>query len=221
MMRGTTALIGVVIGFGSTFLAWWALRPAPPLPPVATPSVRPVIARSDPSSSPVRTVLRTTSSPAPERAAPERDARGPSPAPTGSVVPPRPVPPEEGDDAEAVARYRARVRLHRRLLRRLVDELLDTVATEPDPMLRLDAELTLVEVYLELADTLDATWIPEHWSERRAQRLIGRLEEAASVARDKARVVASLADAEMARLPAHAAPYRSRLQSLTQRLGDG
>lgn len=109
-------------------------------------------------------------------------------------------PPGVNASRQAVRHYFRRTRERRKLLRAYESELVDFIEHELDPYVRLDAELTLAEVYLEQADVFDRTWIPERWTDAQANRRIRQLETRAAVARDKARMVTGIAQTEAAPL---------------------
>lgn len=108
--------------------------------------------------------------------------------------------PDRNTSPPAIDDYLTRTRLRRNELLALEQELVDLIETEPEPYSRLDAQVLLAELYLEQASIYDKTWIPPHFSDDRADRVLHRLERRAAVARDKSRLVVGLAQTEASRV---------------------
>lgn len=203
------ALTGVGLGLVPVVLAWFVLMPA------STQSRRRVRPIRPPSLEEVQT--RLTAPPMPRAQALPEPARPPAnpvlarrasrrlPLPedwlgmreeiagtlTFELAPPRAEPTRRD-----LRLYNRRTRERRQLLNAYEAELVDFIETEADPYVRLDAEVLLAEVYLEQADVLDRTWIPDALGDRQARRRIRNLENRAAIARDKALMVTGIAQTE-------------------------
>lgn len=215
-------LSGVLLGLVPVLLAWWALR-ADTSPPARQ-------ARLDREAAVDAVRRRLEAPPVPRAPAPPAPEPRPNPRARFQHDPNAPwislrteirqtldmeLSPPDGEVSDAARdHYMDRTRERKDLLAAYEEELVDLIEHEADPFARLDAEITLAEVYLEQADVADRTWLPDHWPDRRVRRVVRRLEAKADVARDKARMVQGIAETEAARLGNRAGPLLGRLAHL-------
>ncbi|MEZ4319375.1 MAG: hypothetical protein R3F61_17810 [Myxococcota bacterium] len=103
------------------------------------------------------------------------------------------VVPEDATDAEAQELRMDAVDVRSEELDDLIVELTELAETTPDRATKIDALVSLGEVYLELASTIGSTPVPDWMKPRRAERMQADLDQREAVALDQARMVLGMA----------------------------